>query len=357
MIVGTVPTPATVARVLFPAGIPPLRDRVASRLGWTASPVDPRGTPGDPGLFGPGSVTWRLLGQQWQPLMGLRAALLQALSPPIITATWSTGTFERDLLGRVTRTGVFVQQQNFGSLDEVHRSARRVRAMHRTVTGTGPGGVRFDASDPHQQAWVSMTLTDSALVINERFGTGRLRRADADRFVREQSTWAALLDPRVDLDGLFADPERLRALRAGDLELPLVAEGELPTTVADLRRLMDAWTDELEVTPLSRRLLDAAVDLEGLDPRLRAAARPFVLAVLSTVPEPWHAMIAPGSDRIVERLAAEAVQWPLAVWTAVFGPNRALVAARVRVGARPPAPARGDREATPATPPPAEVTR
>ncbi|MEZ5238325.1 MAG: oxygenase MpaB family protein [Microthrixaceae bacterium] len=185
------------AGTALPHGIPPLRNELVRRTGFFATSLDPLATPGDPGLFGPGSATWALVGQPSQALAGLRAALLQTLSVPIPTATHSTGKFYDDFLGRVSRTGAFVQAQNLGSLDEVHRSARRVRAMHRGVAGVGRDGTRFDATDPHQTAWVSMTLTDSFLVMTERFGRGRIARSRADAFVREQSRHAALLDPRA----------------------------------------------------------------------------------------------------------------------------------------------------------------
>src|SRR5690606_35084130 len=100
-------------------------------------------------------ITWRLVGQPVMAVAGLRAALLQSLSAPIPTATDSTGSFYTDFAGRVQRTGEFVQAQNLGSMDEVYRTARRVRAMHRVVKGTARDGLEFDAGDPHQQAWVS----------------------------------------------------------------------------------------------------------------------------------------------------------------------------------------------------------
>lgn len=69
------------------------------------------------------------------------------MSDPILTATDDTGTSASDFAGRVSRTGAFVQRQNLGSMDEVFRSARRVRAMHRVVRGEAHG-VSFDASGP-----------------------------------------------------------------------------------------------------------------------------------------------------------------------------------------------------------------
>lgn len=327
------PTLSTAASRTFPHGVPFVREQLSARTGLFTSALDPDATPGDPGLFGPDSITWRLVGQPSQTLAGLRAALLQTLSAPIPTATHSTGAFYDDFLGRVRRTGAFVQQQNLGSLAEVHRSARRVRAMHRGVTGTWEDGVEFDASDPHQQAWVSMTLTDSMLVVAQRFGPGRLRRAEADQFVKEQSTHGALLDPRVDLDEIFTDAEQSAALCAGTLPLPLIDEGELPTTVDGLRARMRAWTDELSVTPLTRQLLDATVQLSEVPMPQRAALRPFVLATLSTIPRPWRELIAPGANRLEQLLAAEAVQVPLALMQVAFGPSQAVQVARARVAA------------------------
>lgn len=326
-----IPTPATIAARAFPGGLPVLRGVVRARTGRETSAIDPDASPGDPGLFGPDSPTWELVGQPVQPLAGLRAALLQGLSAPILSAIDWTGTFADDFAGRVARTGAFVQQQNLGSMEEVHRSARRVRAMHRTVRGTAADGTAFDAGDPHQQAWVSMTLTDSIMVIAERYGRGRLSPERADRFVREQSTHGALLDPRVDLDDIFADPGRRAALQAGELPLPLIEEGELPTTVAELRDLMRGWTTELAVTDRTRRLLDATVRLSGVPQPQRSVLRPFVLATLATIPDRWHDLLAPHQDRLEEHLAAQVVQTPLAMLTLLFGHSTAVDVAHGRV--------------------------
>ena len=327
------PTPTRVVSRVLPKGLPMVRERLVAGTGMFRSALDADATPGDPGLFGPGSATWEIVGQPSQMLAGLRAALLQSLAAPVPTATHSTGAFYDDFMGRVARTGAFVQKQNLGSMDEVFSSARRVRAMHRTVKGTWKDGTEFDASDPHLQAWVSMTLTDSMLVMAEQFGAGRIGRSRADQFVREQSTHGALLDPRVDLDALFGDPEQRAALQAGELPLPLIEEGELPTTRQQLRDGMHAWNDELTVTELTRQLIDGTVELTELDPRRRALIRPFVLATLSTMPDELHALVAPGQSRLEEYVAAQAVQGPLALLYAVLGPSPSVELARGRVAA------------------------
>lgn len=327
------PPPAAVVARAFPEGLPFLRDALVQRTGFGRSSLDEDATPGDPGLFGPGSATWQLMGSPTSALAGLRAALLQALSAPIPTATHSTGAFERDFLGRVSRTGVFVQKQNLGSMDEVFTSARRVRAMHRVVKGTWKDGLEFDAGDPHQQAWVSMTLTDSFLVVGERFGPGALSRRRADQFVREQAIHGALLDPRVDLDDVFGDPAKRAALQAGELPLPLIEEGELPVTRAELEQKMRAWAAELHTTELTRALLDATVQLTPLAPPQRALGRLFVLATLSTVPDHLHELLAPGERRLEEHLAAQAVLGPLGLLQALFGTSESVAVARRRAAA------------------------
>lgn len=327
------PTPTTVVARAFPSGLPVVRDHIRARTDIFTSALDPDATAGDPGLFGPGSPTWEIMSQASQTLAGLRAALLQALSAPILTATDSTGQFYDDFAGRVARTGAFVQKQNLGAMDEVHKSARRVRAIHRVVKGTARDGLEFDASDPHQQAWVSMTLTESSLIMAERYGNGPLSRDRADRFVKEQSTHGALLDHRVDLDAIFADPDRRAALQAGELPLPLIEEGELPVTRAELESLMDDWTDELFVTDLTRTLLDATVQLSGVPSAQRRLIRPFMLATLATIPDAWHELLAPGQGRLEEYAAAQVVQTPTALMRLLLGTSPALDAAMARVAA------------------------
>lgn len=325
--------PSTFVARAFPAGLPLVRDQINARTSIFISALDPDATPGDPGLFGPGSATWDVMTQPAQSLAGARAALLQALSAPIITATDVTGQFRKDFAGRVSRTGAFVQKQNLGSMDEVYKSAGRVRAMHRTVKGVFKDGLAYDASDPHQQAWVSMTLTESSLVMAERYGNGRLSRRRRDEFVKEQSTHGALLDHRVDLDAIFADPESRAALQAGEYPLPLIEEGELPTTYEGLRAFMHAFTPDLLVTDHTRKLLDATIDLDGVPPLARSLIRPFILAVLATLPDEWHDLLAPNENRLEEVAAAHAIQTPMAMMKLLFGPSPALDAAKARVAA------------------------
>ena len=57
-------------------------------------PPLPAGTPGDPGLTGPGSVTWRVCRERVVPLGGLSALLLQLAHGSLQqdTGEWRGGT-------------------------------------------------------------------------------------------------------------------------------------------------------------------------------------------------------------------------------------------------------------------------
>jgi uncharacterized protein (DUF2236 family) len=50
-------------------------------------------TPDDDGLFGPGSVTWRIMARPEIWVGGLRAAYLQALHPRVMRGTWQNTAF------------------------------------------------------------------------------------------------------------------------------------------------------------------------------------------------------------------------------------------------------------------------
>ena len=88
----------------------------------------------DGGLFGPGSVTWRLMGEPIMWVAGLRAMYLQALHPRTMRATWQNTAFARpgEAWGRFARTVEFVRVRTYGTRAEVERAGRRVRHIHAT---------------------------------------------------------------------------------------------------------------------------------------------------------------------------------------------------------------------------------
>ena len=79
--------------------------------------------PGHEGLFGPDSVTWRIMNEAVVWVAGLRSLYLQALNPRAIRATWQNTGFadRREAWGRFVRTAEFVRVRTYGSAAEAER--------------------------------------------------------------------------------------------------------------------------------------------------------------------------------------------------------------------------------------------
>lgn len=155
---------------------------------------------GDPGLFGPASVTWRVLGDVASFVGGIRAMLLQAAHPEVAAGVSEHSRYRQDPLGRLSRTSAYVTATAYGATPEVHAAVRMVNGRHRGVVGSSHRGRPYDAAAPQLAAWVHNTLADSFLVAYQHYGPRRLSGHDADRYVAEQVAVGQLLraDPLPD---------------------------------------------------------------------------------------------------------------------------------------------------------------
>jgi len=152
----------------------------------------------DNGLFGPESVTWRVLGEPVMWVGGLRAMYLQALHPRTMRATSQHTAFARpgEAWGRFARTLDFVRARTFGTTSEAEQAGRRVRRIHAALTGIDADGSVIRLDEPELLLWVHCGEISSYTDVARRCGMG-LSAADLDRFVDEQRRGAALvgLDP------------------------------------------------------------------------------------------------------------------------------------------------------------------
>lgn len=322
---------------LAPRGLPVVRPLLASALhAMFGQPFAATQDPGDPGLFGPGSATWRLLGEPCVMPMGFRALSVQLLHPIALDAVVTHGSFQEDFQARMERTATYLQHLNFGSTDEALQASAIVQAIHRRVRGETGRGESYSAGDPHYLAWVGMTFTESTLAMHEAFGLEPVDAATADRWVAEQAVGNALLDPRVDVEAIAADPDARAALRAGELDLPLIDEGWVPTDVAGLEARLDEFGPELELRTLGRRSFDALLDPPGLAAHHRAIWRVLVASTLCTLPARWRDVLelsAPGRREQVQRAAFRAF---FAGFRVAHGPLSPRLAAEARVRRTPP---------------------
>ncbi len=162
----------------------------------------------DPGLFGPGSVTWRVVEDPSMALAGLRALLLQSVHPLALAGVTQHSDFRGDPWGRLLRTAEYVGVTTFGTTAEAERAGARVRGLHRRVVGVAETGQPYRASDPELLRWVHCCEVESFLTTAVRSGL-RLSRAEQDAFYAEQTRGAVLvgLDPTdvPDCVGAMAD--------------------------------------------------------------------------------------------------------------------------------------------------------
>lgn len=335
------PVVSTLRRVVAgaaPEGLPRARDAVRNVLAGLFGRSGPAfghvAAPGDPGLLGPDSVSWRVIAEPAAIAGGLRALLVQLLHPLAMAGVADHSSYREDPLGRLERTSAWVTVSTFGATEEGLAVARRVRGVHRPVSGTAPDGRAYDAADPRLLVWVSIALTSSFLVADRLWAPWPVGPAERDRFVAEQGRLAALLDPRVDLAALADDPDALAAFRSGELPLPLLDEGRLPTDERQLDAVLAGFAPELAVDDQGR---DALTFLRRppLPDAARLGYRSLFWGAVGSLPPAHRELHGLELGAVRGRLAVRQAGALLTAMRVATGPSPALAAAQARAAASP----------------------
>ena len=164
----------------------------------------------DPGLFGPDSMTWRVMREPLLLLGGGRALLVQVAHPLVAQGAIEHSNYAEDPYGRLLRTIEWVTVVAFGTTAEAERACAQVTAMHRRVRGrlpsdgataAHPRGRAYSGLSPALLRWVHASFVDTMLRSHDAF-IGGLRDADRDVFVREWNQVATLMKvpPRLHFD-------------------------------------------------------------------------------------------------------------------------------------------------------------
>jgi uncharacterized protein (DUF2236 family) len=209
-----------------------------------------------PGYFDTDSVLRRVHRERALALAGPRALLMQAAHPLAVSGLLAHSTTLHEPYDRLARTAEVLSTIGFGEREEADRVCRRVRAMHRRVSGAlsepmgpYPAGTPYRADDPELLLWVLFTLVDSGLVVYRTY-VGSLSRDDEARYWDD-----------------YKRVGRLFGLRVRDM----------PRTIADLddyrRAMLDG--DRLRVTDWARERARAIV----LEPPVPWTAQPLVETV------------------------------------------------------------------------------
>jgi len=150
------------------------------------------------GLFGPGSVFWKVNKESIVFLGGGRAALLQTAHPFVAHGVDQHSKTKTDPQGRFRRTFFNVFSMVYGDLQTAMKSARRVHAIHDRITGLITERVGafnrnspYEANDVDALMWVNATLWDSAILCYEQI-LGPLTLDEKNRYYEESKLFAYL---------------------------------------------------------------------------------------------------------------------------------------------------------------------
>lgn len=187
-------------------------------------PFPLRSTAREAGLFGAGSVTWRVMREPLLLLGASRALLLQVAHPLVAQGALDHSDFAQDAVGRFQRTVSWVTSVVFGTAEEARAATREVNQMHRKVAGALPSkhataawraGSEYHAREPELVLWVHASLVDSMLDTHAAM-IGGLSPRQQDRFVQEWervlrmmglpegSGWRGVSDLRRWMSGMVA---------------------------------------------------------------------------------------------------------------------------------------------------------
>lgn len=151
----------------------------------------------DLGLFGPGSVTWRVHEEPILFVGGLRSLYLQALHPRAMAGVAQNSHYKTDTWGRLTRTAQYVGTTIYGTTAEATEAGARLRRFHASMTAVDTDtGAEFRIDEPHLLRWVHVTEVESFITTAVRAGVS-LSPGEIDAYYAEQRRTAALvgLDP------------------------------------------------------------------------------------------------------------------------------------------------------------------
>jgi uncharacterized protein (DUF2236 family) len=268
---------------------------------------------GDLGLFGPGTVTWRIHADPCMIVGGVAALMVQSLHPLAMAGVAEHSDYREAPLRRLSRTASFIGATTFASTPVSEGVIRTVKGVHRRVHGIAPDGRPYSAEDPDLLRWVHVAEVASFHRAYRRYGLRVLTLADGDRYFEEVAVVAEKLGAtdvprsRAEVGDYFrrvrpelrATPEALEALRfvrsplaGGDLagrvayDLVLRASvGVLPGWVRSMLAIRRPWplsaAEQAVVAPAAWALLRAIRLATGTPPafsearaRCRAGAGP-----------------------------------------------------------------------------------
>ncbi len=228
--------------------------------------------PGDPGLFGPGSVSWQV-GADWPSALvgGMSGLILGTLHPLVLAGTLDHSIFRTDPIGRLARTASFVMATAFGSTEVAYGVVDYVNTLHRRISGTAPNGGAYKATDPDLAVWTHVTIYGGFLDGHLRYAPHPIGGQQIDEYWAEVARVPEMLGAknvpgsRYEVDDYFrrVRPELEASRDAYDSARWVLdgGKGDTPTVRDSAAALVKAWGDLMPgpaAQALERRVLKPA---------------------------------------------------------------------------------------------------
>ncbi|MEN9923142.1 MAG: hypothetical protein RIS09_656 [Actinomycetota bacterium] len=135
----------------------------------------------DIGLYGPGSMTWKIHSHPVAAIAGVRALMMQALHPVAMRGVAAHSAYKTDPWGRLSRTAEFVSVASFATSKEATDAGLQVQRVHE----------RLGVDAPDLLRWVHIAFVNS--LIEVYLLVEELTEEQKDLYVYEQRKFATLV--------------------------------------------------------------------------------------------------------------------------------------------------------------------
>ena len=138
---------------------------------------------GDPGLIGPGTVSWKLHSDvSAVATAGIASIIMELLHPSVMAGVGQQSNYREQPYRRARTTFGWVITNTFGNTKAAEKLIERVKRMHSRVNGTRDDGVPYRALDPELIAWVHTMIPWGVMTAYEKFN-GPLTTAEKDTYL------------------------------------------------------------------------------------------------------------------------------------------------------------------------------
>lgn len=266
--------------------------------------VDYSAPAGDPGLFGPDSLAWRVHANPVALAVGgVAAVILELAEPRVRTGVWEHSIFRTDPLTRMQRTGEATLITTYGPTAAAEARVAMVTRMHQRVGGVTPEGQAYQALEPELMTWVHVTASWGFLNAYRRY-VEPLSPAEQDRYYAEGGRLGRMFgapEPPDSTAGVAAWFDRMRP--------KLVAHPIIDEFLGIVSTTSPLGLAGRALQPL---VVEAAIDLLPPDIRARLGlkARPWRLALAQPILRGMAAVARRTPDPVVRAAYARVGRSP-----------------------------------------------